>query len=85
MRRCYIIYGFEKVGEAKITKIFGEDFCNKVKKLTLQSINVDMEELSLMQSFSANLVFKGYSKIYGPVVIKFGRDYGEISSEVAML
>lgn len=79
-------YSFKKVNIEKITEKFGEIFYIKVKKLINHSIDKwGIEELSLIQSYSANLVFKGYSRLYGPIVMKFGRDYGEFSSEVAML
>jgi len=79
-------YNFEKVNIKKIKEKFGENFYSKVENLINPSIDKwCIDELSLIQSYSANLVFKGYSKKHGSIVLKFGRDYGEFSSEVAML
>ncbi len=71
-----MIYNFKKVNIEKITENFGEIFYNKVENLINPSIDKwCIEELSLIQSYSANLVFKGYSKIHGSIVMKFGREY----------
>ena len=42
-------------------------------------------ELNLIDHFSANLVFRGKSNRFGPIVLKFGRNPDEFSSEASAL
>lgn len=70
----------------KAIEWFGADFIAKVDGLMESLITKwAIDGLKLIDSFSANLVFKGQSEIYGPVVMKFGRNRSEFVSEVKAL
>lgn len=79
-------YYFDEGDGAKIKENFGRDFYIKLEASIhpcLERWSIDA--LALIQSYSANLVFKGHSQVYGPIVMKFARDHGSFTSEVAML
>ncbi|MBP2028601.1 hypothetical protein J2Z35_002431 [Acetoanaerobium pronyense] len=81
-----MIHNINKLEKEKIIKQFGNEFFNRVKAL-IQPLTIrwDIAELNLIDHFSANLVFKGKSNKFGPIVLKFGRNPDEFSSEAAAL
>lgn len=81
-----MIYNFNTVDKINIIDNFGKEFFDKVSNLMDSLIlKWNINDLKLINSFSANLVFKANSTLYGPVVLKFGRDNKEFSSEVNAL
>lgn len=79
-------YALKTEDKTKIIDRFGNGFFTKVRDLleTLQT-KWEIDALELVNSFSVNLIFKGISKIHGPVVIKFGTNHEEFKSEANAL
>ena len=70
----------------KIIARFGTVFFDKVEKnMASLTAKWQIDELHLIDSFSASLVFKGMSKAYGPIVMKFGIHQNDFNSEVEAL
>lgn len=79
-------YNFTKDDEINIIETFGKSFFIKVKSLIEPlKLKWGISDLELIQSFSANLVFKGMSHLHGEVIMKFGRNQGSFISEVNAL
>ena len=69
-----------------IVKRFGSSFTNMVEYKVNYAINTwKISELDLIDSYSSNLVFRGYSSIYGAVVIKLCVNENEFENEVNAL
>lgn len=72
--------------EKKIENRFGLVFLQKIKHLLIPlSLNWELSDLQLVNSFSSNLVFKGHSKKFGRIVLKFSNNTEEFISEVTAL
>ena len=85
-KRVAMKYEFGEDEKVKVCDNFGKDFYDHVNGL--MDVYLDkwsISKLELVDSFSANLVFKGSSKASGPIILKFGRDDHEFTSEVAAL
>jgi len=79
-------YKFNEEDVKRIIDGFGEKFYNEVSKsIDSMIIEWSLDELELVDSFSAKLVFKGLSKNYGPIVMKFGLDKEELINEANAL
>lgn len=79
-------YCIDEVNKEKIINKFGNDFLIRVDSLIQPfSKKWHIDELNLINSFSASLVFQGHSNLYGPIVMKFGRKPDEFRSEVTAL
>lgn len=75
-------YSFNKNDEAKIVKNFNREFFIHTKENINRIINKwNISSISLVDSFSANLVFKCESRTFGNTVIKVGRNLKELSHE----
>lgn len=81
-----MFYIFSEEDKEKIIKRFGSEFFTNVNGL-LGSLTLrwDIYELKLINSFSANLVFKGKSNIHGLIVMKFVSTYEEFIYEANSL
>ncbi len=70
----------------KIIDGFDLDFYNQVEAIIDMLISRwKLSHLQLIDSFSANMVFKAKSEMFGPVVVKFGHISHEFKSEVEAL
>lgn len=79
-------YTINEESKEKIISEFGNDFYIRVKdNLKYYMTKWHVDDLILIKSFSANLVFKGNSKTFGPIIMKFGRIDDEFKSEVSAL
>lgn len=79
-------YKFTQVDKENIISKFGQDFYSKLGDLIeLFSERWQVTSLELIQSFSVNLVLKGMTEKYGPVVMKIARDKDEFASEATAL
>lgn len=75
-------YIFTLEEEKKIQNRFGLRFLAKVQSLLMPLASKwKMNDLQLVDSFSANVVFKGHSAIFGPSVMKFSNNAEEFISE----
>lgn len=81
-----MIYSFRKEDEDKIISRFGQDFyrnvCGSIGPLTTKW---QLTELQLIDSFSSSLVFKGHSRLFGRVVMKYLANSTEHLNEVNAL
>ncbi|MBF4693768.1 aminoglycoside phosphotransferase family protein [Fusibacter ferrireducens] len=79
-------YIFKKDDITRIRDRFGEKFYNDISEsIDAFIVKWRIDALELVESFSANLVFKGFSKNYGPIVMKFAPNLDEFTSEVNAL
>lgn len=75
-------YTFTLEEEKKIQDRFGVRFLAKVQGLLKPlAIKWKLSDIKLVDSFSANLVFKGHSAIFGPSVMKFSNNAEEFIGE----
>lgn len=75
-------YKFNEVEKAKIVKSFGKEFFLKTNDSIHRMISKwEISSISLVDSFSANLVFKCESRIFGKSVIKAGRNLKGLTHE----
>lgn len=70
----------------KIQNHYGDEFINRVKT-SIPSLTDKwlIKKLSLIEFYSSNLVFKGESDTYGPVILKFARNGHEYMNEIQAL
>lgn len=79
-------YSFSSEDKEIIIEKFGNDFFKSVDGLKSPlTLRWDIGEVEIISSFSSNLVFKCFSETHGNVVMKFGRNYDEFTSEVNAL
>ena len=79
-------YNFIAEDKIKIIERFGNVFFSHVDGLVEGlALRWDIDELQLINSFSAGLVFKGLSMMHGPIVMKFGIENEAFISEVEAL
>jgi len=78
-----MVNSFLPVETEKIINRFGRNFYDKVLgDIEKYHVKWNLSEFQLIQSFSANLVFKCYSEDYGNVLLKIGdSSTGEIVTE----
>jgi streptomycin 6-kinase len=81
-----MIFTFRDEEILKIKNRFGNQFYITIST-ALESLISKwyLANLVLIDSFSASLVFRGVSKVHGPVVMKFGVNGDEFLSEVSAL
>ncbi len=79
-------YNFKVEDVTRINDRFGEKFYTRVCE-SIDSLvrKWQIDELQLIESFSASLVFKGFSRIYGAVVMKYSINRDDFLSEVSAL
>lgn len=81
-----MLYDLGLEEEKKIKNRFGLVFLQKIERLLIPlSLKWELSDLKLVNSFSSNLVFKGHSKKFGSIVLKFSDSTKEFSSEVNAL
>lgn len=81
-----MVYSFKIENEKKIRERFGDEFYKSV----IDSIDSlvakwEIKKLQLIKSFSASLVFKGFSRLYGAIVMKYSINKDDFLSEVSAL
>lgn len=80
------VYRFSKNEENKIINNFNTEFFLRTKENINNIIDIwEIISIHLIDSYSANLVFKCDSKRFGKTVIKVGRNSKEFSSEIFAL
>ncbi len=79
-------YNFIAEDKIKIIQRFGNVFFNHVDELVEGlALKWGIDELQLINSFSAGLIFKGLSVMHGPIIMKFGIGNEAFISEVEAL
>lgn len=77
---------FERDNEERIINEFGNEFYIRTKELLkLNASKWEVNDLKFINSYSTSLIFKGVSRAYGPVIMKFSRDSHEFKNEVQAL
>ncbi len=75
-------FSFSENEETKIVKNFNREFFEHAKNNINRVINKwNISSITLIDSFSANIVFKCESRTLGKTVIKVGRNLKELSAE----